>query len=648
MHSGGQECFLLANFTPKQNSIIISFKNAHKDHDTCHPCQSIHIQVIISKVPKPIIENKDHFACFLSVFYFLLPFLSSDHNLYVTITMATKTFFKDIVKSTSLDFSYPEMQDITSAVHELVQRYAEKIAHQGLFPTYKLLPCGGMVEKTSLWKTYTPKTVYYEHISRFKSDPEREDLIDAFRYIEYDFLSLLEPDEHCAIKRTDCLGCMAVHGKYRWKTKRNQFNAIYLDKNIILPWEFNEKFRSELCKSIASLCSCISAKEYPQENAYKFLNRIGSATANCDKCTVYKATGYLQIDTSHKARFVTTEDPRKCAFMLMWTSTAKSLTAPNESILKPSEAITELHIFVDFLPAYELKEDLIAETATGEKGFIVPKKCTSCVLSHTWRVSYNATESYNILATMSVGHTNCYKTLKYMLERVFSWINSYHVKTCFLNHCKSCRKKDEAFDACVIETLRDLVTSYEKFHLETSVTKANMCVSKAETHYIQMLDELNAILKTLQIIDDKLQIESNDPSRKYSVKKCLQMLQDSIREGRENSKLNDLGRQACKENKQQMMAERVSCFDSFFEDFESDVYEDIRQQQEKAVKGVSSSDSFFEDFQTDVFESSRQQGEEKVKRISSFDSFFEDFQSDVYEHSQQQGEEIKLLDNHSD
>lgn len=78
------------------------------------------------------------------------------------------------------------------------------------------------------------------------------------------------------------------------------------------------------------------------------------------------------------------------------------------------------------------------------------------------------------------------------------------------------------------------------------------------------------------------------------------------------------------------------------------MYEDIRQQQEKAVKGVSSSDSFFEDFQTDVFESSRQQGEEKVKRISSFDSFFEDFQSDVYEHSQQQGEEIKLLDNHSD
>ena len=449
--------------------------------------------------------------------------------------MATKTFFKDIVKSASIDFSSPEIQDITSAVNELVQRYAEKIAHQGLFPTYKILPCGSMAEHSSLWKMFIPNALTYKYNCRLC--PEREDMIDAFHYIEYDFLSLLQLDEQCTIQRTDCLGCMDVQGKYRWEIDVDMYDLFYSYRNKIHPMEFNEKFRSELCKAIASLCSCVSVKEYPQENAYKFFKRIGSGTAYCDKCTVHKATGYLQIDTSHEARFVTTEKPKQCAFMLLWTSAAKSLAAPNKSTLKPDGAIAELHIFVDFLPAYELRDDLIADTAAGENGFIVPKRCTSCPVAYTWRVSYTSTESYNSLLTMSAGHKNCYKTLKYMIERVFSWINIYYVKTCFLNHCKSCRKGDEDFDVCVIEILRALVTSYEEFRLETSVTKANLFMSKAESHYIQRLDELNAVLKTLQTIDNKLKIESSDLSNEYSAAKCMQMLRWGIVEGRENSSI---------------------------------------------------------------------------------------------------------------
>ena len=122
---------------------------------------------------------------------------------------------------------------------------------------------------------------------------------------------------------------------------------------------------------------------------------------------------------------------------------------------------------------------------------------------------------------MSDGHKKCYKTLKYMLTNVFSWIESYHVKKTFLNHCKLCTRSTEAYDECVTDTLRDLIEAYSQLKLDTSVTRSNLCTGGSDSHYIHRLDELYAVLKTLKTIDTKLDIDSPELARYYSPEQCL-------------------------------------------------------------------------------------------------------------------------------
>ena len=447
--------------------------------------------------------------------------------------MATKTFYEDIVNNISLDFNNKEIKDIVSAVRELVQRYVEHIDERGIFKITRILPCGSMEEKSSLWKAYKPNLIIYNSEKYLEPDKEREAAIDEIPYIEFDFLAILQKNSICKITRRYglrnlnvpyCLGCLDVQCNYRWKIEDKYDFTPSFDQDKIPPRRLNQIFRSELCHGISSLCPCISAKRYPRKNAYKLMQTKENSSENCEKCTVDKETGSLQIDTSPEARFINSEDPKKCAFMLLWRSKTQTLIVPNNDTLRPEKQISELHIFIDLLPAYELEDDLTSDISPGEKGFVVPKSCSACPTRHTWRISFNLTESHSILAAMSDGHQKCYKTLKYMLTNVFSWLESYHVKTTFLNHCKLCTRSTEAYDECVTDTLRDLIAAYSQLKLDTSLTRSNLCTGRSDSHYIQVLDELNAVLKTLKTIDTKLDIDSPEPAHCYSPELCLHML----------------------------------------------------------------------------------------------------------------------------
>ena len=283
------------------------------------------------------------------------------------------------------------MKYIVSAVHELVQRYVEHIDERGIFKVTRMLPCGSMEEKNSLWKAYKPNLLMYDSKKRLERDKEREAAIDEIPYID-DFLAILQKNSVCKITRRYrlgnlevpyCLGCRDIRCNYRWKIEDKYEIRPFFDQDKIPSRQLNEIFRSELCHGTSSLCPCISAKRYPWENAYKFMQVEENISENCEKCNVDKETGPLQIDTSPEARFISSEDPKKCAFMLLWRSKTQTLIVPNNETLRPAKQISELHILIDLLPAYELEDDLTTELSPGEKGFVVPKTCNACVTPHT-------------------------------------------------------------------------------------------------------------------------------------------------------------------------------------------------------------------------------------------------------------------------
>ena len=74
-------------------------------------------------------------------------------------------------QSLKFDFSNSEIQDIHSAVSEMLERVKRKVNERGVFSITRNEPCGSMEEKTALWK--------YDWRTR---QP----------FIEFDFLAVLQ------------------------------------------------------------------------------------------------------------------------------------------------------------------------------------------------------------------------------------------------------------------------------------------------------------------------------------------------------------------------------------------------------------------------------------------------------------------------
>ena len=97
------------------------------------------------------------------------------------------TFLEELVTEAGVDFSCPEIQDIQSAVSEMVERIKTRINESGLFSISRTEVCGSMAEKTATWKL---ADLSYQ------------------MYIEFDFLAVLKAA--CDIK-PDCQECFYVN-----------------------------------------------------------------------------------------------------------------------------------------------------------------------------------------------------------------------------------------------------------------------------------------------------------------------------------------------------------------------------------------------------------------------------------------------------
>ena len=387
--------------------------------------------------------------------------------------MAFRSFCEDVVNNVSVDFGNGEVQDIASAVKELLQRYSRKMDEQGPFKISRLHACGSMEEKTALWKSH-PKYL----LDKGQLDQN---------YIEFDYLAILEKPKGF-VHRRGCPACIEITGVEIAKTAVDEQLA---DEKDIPGWLYNhpsvveKEFHSRLISSLVSLCDCytieecIKSEKIDRRNEYKIIQTSGEVKENCTACTVCRQSGSLHIATLTPSNYGSALEPKGSSLVLRWTSTAKTLMKANSETLQRNKQIDDISINIDLLPAYELFEQTEAEEPE-HKCFIVAKKCSLCVENGTWRVSYSINETDAFLNVVSTNHRKCYMVIKYLCEQtsvhniLASSLNGYHVKTAVLRHSEDCSVEDNDYTRCIFSIMGHLRSAFSCNHLDSYVDKVNL------------------------------------------------------------------------------------------------------------------------------------------------------------------------------
>ena len=374
------------------------------------------------------------------------------------------SFFEDILKTSSVDYSCNEIEDIQSAVLEMLERIAVKINERGLFNISRIEPCGSMAEKAALWKTKDPFYVK-------GTIPEK--------YLEFDFLAVLAKTDDIKLLLQDCKGCKEVHGSLLNNTLRQKYGYIEMLRNslwngvdINSPFIIDRMFRREVHASILSLCNCLTTQVEDYGNCFEdstgteFTLKLGLLSAGCTECSICRASGTLEIAP-------VPYETRDCTLILQWESKSSSLFAPVGYSIYQTQNMKRFLIHIDFIAALEtLQEAQQGDTQIVDtKSFIVPKKCSVCY-ENGWRISDCIEEIKAIKNEFSVKHSKCYMILKYIFQK--GPINNYEMKTVVLNHHTTCTDTSEDMVACVTTILQELRDAYKRRHLQAYCRPVNL------------------------------------------------------------------------------------------------------------------------------------------------------------------------------
>lgn len=466
--------------------------------------------------------------------------------------MALKAVFDNIISKAAIDFSSSEIIDIVSAVEEMVHRFARNVTENT--PDLKILrvlPCGSMREKSALWKT-------------FVNNPRRPVVFEGIGevpYIEFDFLAILEKPPEIEFTPTDCPGCnqvkhtpnerkrcstdlkiyndlgnmcsvsetssgavrarricsrceTAFHGSLpwwpfdNWKTWKKVGSEEYLCTDLV-----DALFHNVVVSNMCPPCSClrVSIKEVDcalidcsNRKRCKVTRNKANRNIKCEKCTIVKDNGFLQLAVTSEANMMS-HKRNKCSFILLWTSSSDKLSSFEPKELEWKK-IDQLHVLVDFLPAFE-----VAHGKFHEEALLVAKRCSCCSDCCKWRVSYAVKEMDAILFETSEDHKKCYKIIKYIIHLFHYFdlnINSYHVKTVFLKHCKDCKIADGSFDKCINEVLLGLSIAYKTGHLEGFVNKSNLI----KLRYEGFARELELVEQMFKEFETEFEVDGIDSS----------------------------------------------------------------------------------------------------------------------------------------
>ena len=428
--------------------------------------------------------------------------------------MALKAFCEDVVENLSIDFNNAEIQDITSAVDELLQRYVKKIVERGRFRVRRIHACGSMVEGIALWKHHSKFSQKYLGLDK--------------NYIEYDYLVLLE-EPTGLVCRQGCKACKMIEGVELAKTmvdgvfRDDKEPEAWLDNS---PTTVDKLFHRELCESIVSICKCFSIGEHKKINSinrndeYTFVQTNADSTLNCDQCMVRRNTGLLHIATSTKPIYGTAVEPKASSILLRWESSAKSLLPPDRESFQKDKAVEQLLVNIDFVPAFEIDH---SDPSKECNYFLVAKRCALCVIKGSWRMSYSVVETEAILNTLSTNHRKCFQFIKYLSEQMGTMdissnpLNGYHIKTSVLAHSKVCEVSDDHdYMKCIFSIVYHLRSAYSCHHLYSYVmSDVNLIRLRFTDRDIRLTDQIS---KALECISSQ--------SADFETAACMRVLKD--------------------------------------------------------------------------------------------------------------------------
>ena len=386
------------------------------------------------------------------------------------------SIFQEIVTKAGVDFSNPEIQDIQSAISEMLERIKTWINQRGIFNISRTELCGSMAEKTAMWK-----------LSEYEQP-----------FIEFDFLAVLQAA--CDIK-PGCQECFYVNTPpmnldVLEKYYRILYNSFLKDKGK-QKYIVCEYFTRETNNCLAS-CGCQEViYECPElwgEYTFKPSSTCSKTQQGCDRCTVDRPTGTLRVKTSVEIGGLATEVHSYLVFQ--WTSKAKTLCTRDWYCLPDTEKMDNLTIHIDFLPALELfqsKQQSADVAACSSSGlvlnptssedehycFLVPKDCDVCDIEEekdTWRRSGCRAEIDTNVNKMSDKHRKCYQVLKHLTGLTTSLyrFNNYHLKVAVLHHNSSCSDAGEDCAECVFKIIDELQHAWETRQLKSLHSQANL------------------------------------------------------------------------------------------------------------------------------------------------------------------------------
>ena len=317
------------------------------------------------------------------------------HSLNTNQKENLQAFLSEIVDKDSINYTNQEVKDINTAMYTMLKTVAKRVNDRGVFNVSKIQPCGSMAEQTSLWK-----------MCKKIGEPA----------IEFDFLAVLN-EPLVQVPNHSCLLCQPVNKlPVNMEFVRKYYNKSVesLGDGINIALKFNNLFIQELCTCMVSACSCFSVRHELEDFDKTYFRRISFSKqgSTCAQCTVNMPTGSLRVNTSIDIES-NHGSPARCSLILIWTSKVHSLQAPVDLALQNTSPMTNLPIFVDFLPALQCNP--LSDRGLAKYMYLVAKRCNKCI-HYTWRKSVCLMEINYMLNMMSEKHLKCFKLLKYLMK----------------------------------------------------------------------------------------------------------------------------------------------------------------------------------------------------------------------------------------
>ena len=410
--------------------------------------------------------------------------------------------FQHIISNAAIDFTKIEMKDIQAAMKTMLERIRTRVNRRGIFNISGVMPAGSMREQTSLWKFhYTLEGAYIE----FDFLPQLNNLTHQCTKqtaeIECTVLAQLNNLIHQCTKQTaknECKGCIKIvkppvnleRVRQCYSDREDEFNANSLEKRKVI----SDLFLNEINYCLTTACNCLTF-QFQIENAifvnqtnYKISLRPSSKhhKQGCGECTVDMPTGTLHVNTEIDIE-LSSIGPNDCSLIFQWTSKAKSLSAPDSRFLQEPQPVSQLPIFVDFLPALESLTSSSSGAGEEHDLFIVPKGCNVCDrfaddYAYRWRKSWCIAELNAFTKEMSDKHRRCYQIIKYLSEipnitYSFYKLPGYHIKTIVLRHHTERTDTTDALVQCILKIYQDLHQAYETKELLSYQSNVNLLVN---------------------------------------------------------------------------------------------------------------------------------------------------------------------------